>query len=453
MSAETVDRTTAPPPKPAGTAPPAPQPTRRAPKAVAPMTVCLWALFGLPRLALVIWWWAFHDAWPVPAGYGLLAVSAFLFLPLTLTVWLISLIGGGLDAVDIVVLGLAVLSDVLTWIAWRFERTQGPSSRNGRLVVADDEDPVDRHTRKAWQQWLDLLALGLPWPGVRLRATLHRWPDGEQLDKCDDRSLRFLSYDSTVRAICFATPAWITGLIAVALVSNVVDDWAVRMTVAAIGPIVTIVLIIVVGSRNAQFGVVLPMVTALEVLYWSGSSPLTTLQMRRLNRSIARAADALQRLPVRLRSTHPAVIGAAAQKAAELNALQDRTSEMTGSTAELTQRLRDDLHTVLAGQWRSLPGRAADSRVQGLNRWQKTGLVAGAAALFGAAAWVGAGGVVPPAVSGPIIAALVGLAMAALIRSGVTPGGLQHAIDLGKDAIELSKAATPAAGGQSKNNR
>lgn len=452
MSAETVDRT----PTGSGEQPDIRSP-RGTPNSVTPMTVCLIALFGLPRATVLIWLVVDPGGWPLPPGWVWLGAVLFAGAPLTLIVLLISLAGGSIDGVDWAVIGLAAISDALTWLALVFERTQGAAARAGRIQANGhpDDEVVDRPERTPGQQWLDLLALALPWPGMRLQATLRRWPDRVQITHGEARLLRFLTYDSTVRAICFATPAWIVGVLSVALVSNVIDDWRVRMAAAAVGPVITVALIIVLGSRNAQFRVVLPLATALQVLYGAQSQTPTTLHIRRLNRSIEHTADALQRLPMRLRTTHPAVIRKAAEKAAAMSALQEMTSGIPGNGQTLVNRLRADLRTVLQGRWRSLPGCAADNRLHGLNRWQKAGLIAAATALFGAAAWIGAAGVVPPDASGPMIAALVALAMAALVRSGITPGGLQHAIDLGKDAVELSKSAGSAVapGNQSKNVR
>jgi len=108
---------------------------------------------------------------------------------------------------------------------------------------------------------------------------------------------------------------------------------------------------------------------------------------------------------------------------------------------QLRTRLRADMSLVLEGQWRSLRGDHAVDRVQGLTHWQKAGYVAVAAALVCGAAWIGTGSTAWGQAAGPVIAAMVGLAMAALIRSGVAPGGLQQAIDLGKGAIEIKDAA------------
>jgi hypothetical protein len=131
-----------------------------------------------------------------------------------------------------------------------------------------------------------------------------------------------------------------------------------------------------------------------------------------------------------------------------MSALQDDvTSGVAKTCRRLPKRLRNDLTTILAGHWRALPSQCAQVRVRGLTRWQKAGLVAIAACLLGGAVWVGTRGW--GEVTGPVIAALVGLAMAALIRSGVAPGGLQQAIDLGKSAIAFSDSAARTSGGSS----
>jgi len=395
-------------------------------------------LILVPRLAVVGW------ALAVPAQASApewLWVGGLTIAPFTAMVLLIAGTTG-LDPLDWAVVGLAALSDLLVWVVVRFERRYGPSARADRVDAHNGRSSgtVPNGERSLVQQWFDVVAMGMPWPGLRLQAALRGWPAPHRLSKQDLRLMRFVTFDSTARSIYWSTPAWIAGLLALAVVNNSDVDWTVRMVVAALGPVVTIAVVVVVSAQNAQFRVVLPIVKALRLLYRTAPFPLTTLEVRRLNGCLAHAADALQRLPVHLHSSHPVVVRDAAEKAAAMSALQeDVTSGVARARRRLPKRLRNDLTTILMGRWRTLPGECAQIRVQGLTRWQKAGLVLTAAGLLGAAVWVGARGW--GEVTGPVIAALVGLAMAALIRSGVAPGGLQQAIDLGKGAIALSDAA------------
>lgn len=426
---------------------PTPAPSRLpAPGTVVPMRVFIWLLIVLPRLTVLGWMLVTPAQHSVPAWLWLggLAIAPFTAMVL--------LIAGttDLDPLDWAVVGLAGLSDLLVWVVLRFERRYGPSARADRVDTRNGRGPgtVPKGRRSALQQWFDMMAMGMPWPGMRLQAALRGWPADCRLSKQDLRLMNFVTYDSTARSMYWSTPAWIAGLLALAVVNNSDVDWTVRMLVAALGPVVTIVVVVVVSAQNAQFRVVLPMVKALRLLYRTTPVPLTTLDVRRVNRYLAHAADALQRLPVHLHSSHPVVVRDAAEKAAAMSALQeDVTSGVAKARRRLPKRLRNDLTTILMGRWRTLPGQCAQIRVQGLTRWQKAGLVLAAAALLGAAVWVGARGW--GEATGPVIAALVGLAMAALIKSGVAPGGLQQAIDLGKGAIALTDAAAHPLGGNS----
>jgi hypothetical protein len=415
-----------------------------APRAIPAMRAFLLLLFAIPRLAVLVWL-VIGTGWPAPPLGVAVGIAGLLFAPFTALALVITLVGG-VEPLDWLVVCLAAVSDVLTWITRQFERGHGRPARAGRESWRDGvgSGPSARcPSRSVPEQWFDVLAMALPWPGMRLQATLRRWPRRCEISSTDERLLCFLAYDSTARAIFFSTPAWIAGIFSLAVVVNNSElDWPMRMAVAMVGPVLTIGLIQFVGAQNAQFRVVLPITKALRVLYCSTTCPLTTREVRQLNRHIARTADALQRLPLRLHSSYPQVLREAAEKAAAMSALQEVVTSGAPDTVEqLRTRLRADLSLVLEGQWRSLRGDRAVDRVQGLTHWQKAGYVAVAAALVCGAAWIGTGSTAWGQAAGPVIAAMVGLAMAALIRSGVAPGGLQQAIDLGKGAIEIKDAA------------
>lgn len=412
------------------------------PGTVVPIHAFIGLIILVPRISVFVWMLVVPAENSAPAWVWLVGLAIAPFTSMVL------LIAGttGLDPLDWVVVGLAVLSDLLVWVVVRFERRYGHSARADRVGVQIDRGSgtAPAGHRNPLQQWFDVIAMGMPWPGLRLQAALRGWPSHYRLSKQDLRLMNFVTFDSTARSMYWSTPAWIGGLLALAAVNNSDVDWTLRMLVAALGPVVTVAVVVVVSAQNAQFRVVLPIVKALRLLYRAAPLPLTTSEVRRVNRCLAHAADALQRLPVHLHSSHPTVVRDAAEKAAAMNALQqDVTSGVAKTRRRLPKRLRNDLTTILAGQWRTLPSECAESRVQGLTRWQKAGLVLAAAGLLGTAIWVGTRGW--GEVTGPVIAALVGLAMAALIRSGIAPGGLQQAIDLGKGAIALSEAADHAA--------
>jgi hypothetical protein len=70
---------------------------------------------------------------------------------------------------------------------------------------------------------------------------------------------------------------------------------------------------------------------------------------------------------------------------------------------------------------------------QGLSRTQRVVLVLVAIAAASGALWVGIDGKALGAAGGLAISVLIAIAFAALVRSGVAPGGIQQAIDLGKN--------------------
>lgn len=433
-----------------------PRPRVPSPARVVPLRAFLLVLFLVPRVVIPAWIVIQPASWDDQQSWGGFPTFAWwLFLPFTALAAVIMQVDGTVDAVDRIVLFLAVASDLLAWITVYFEYRHGSDSRHrtfrGGSVGeragrgpgnADDRARPVGPSRVAARDWTRLAAMLLPWPGMRLQATRRRWPADKDLDPSDLQLLRFMSYDSTLGSILFSTPAWLAAIFALAVVNNLSFGWQVRLPVAILGPLLTLALIEIVGARNAQFRVVYPLVRALRVLYNTPQQPLTTREVRTVNRLVSRAADAVQRLPVRLHSTNPTAVGGAARKSAALVALQQKV--MSGDQAEvleLEEQLRKDLVDVLHGRWRDLPELPADERVRGLTRWQKAGFVAVAAALIVAAVLVGTLADQWNAATGPAIAALIGTAMAALVRAGIAPGGLQQAIDLGKDAIDLSNRA------------
>lgn len=400
------------------------------------MRVLLWSLLVVPRTAIAVWaaldparW---QEAFP---SIGWLAIGWFL-LPFGTLVWVI-VSAGGLDLVDYIVLVLAVISDGLTYLAKRFDIRYGRRAEQARKkwdqaesIVADGR-PIG--PRSPMECVGDAVARCLPWPGMRLKASVRGWPATRRMSLQHARLIEFLAFDSTSKAMLASTPAWLAVLLMLAYVNNSTISRSGMVAVAVIGPILTIGLIMIVGGLNAQFRVVYPLVRALGFVYRSNTWPPTTKEIRQLNRTLGKIADALQRLPLRLGSPHPSVCKAGADKAAAIRDLQEHATWGNPSEREsLTRVLQRDLETVLEGRWRDLPDGTAAIRTQGLTAWQKAAFVLLAVVFGSGATWVSLTGESWGPGSGLLISILVALAVASLIRSGVAPGGLQQAIDLSK---------------------
>jgi hypothetical protein len=151
------------------------------PSTVVPMRAFIGVLIVVPRIAIAGWALVVPAENSVPTWVWLAGLTIAPFTALVL------LIAGtaGLDPLDWVVLGLAVLSDVLVWVVVRFERRYGPSARADRVDAHQGHGSgnLPDRPRSPFQQWLDVVAMGMPWPGVRLQAALRGWPAPRHLSK------------------------------------------------------------------------------------------------------------------------------------------------------------------------------------------------------------------------------------------------------------------------------
>ena len=183
----------------------------------------------------------------------------------------------------------------------------------------------------------------------------------------------------------------------------------------------------------------LRIVASLVELHWQLSQPDNEWPpngrtIRHLNRRIRVVGREVLRLPVTLGSTHPIAAEAAARKSAAIQELQLWVLSPSPQTYGYHLRgvIVSDLRLILDGHWMNLPEAKTEIVAQGLSRTQRAVLVLVAIIAASGALWVGIDGQKLGAGGGLAISVLLAIAFAALVRSGVAPGGIQQAIDLSK---------------------
>ncbi|HJT64753.1 MAG TPA: hypothetical protein VJ839_08290 [Candidatus Limnocylindria bacterium] len=95
------------------------------------MCLLIVLLFGGPRLVSIVWYLADQARWNATFDGILIPILGFLFLPWTMVMYV--LVFPGIEGFEIVLLGLGVLADVLSWggSAW-----QGNKRRYGYKTQA-----------------------------------------------------------------------------------------------------------------------------------------------------------------------------------------------------------------------------------------------------------------------------------------------------------------------------
>ncbi|MET0862795.1 MAG: hypothetical protein ABWZ98_00525 [Nakamurella sp.] len=416
------------------------------------MRLLVATLLVIPRAAMIVWATVATDSFMATFRQSwILALLFFLVLPYAGLVLLMTA-SGGMDLVDWSMVGLAIISDILTYSTWRYDANYRRSTNStGSVKTADAEmDAVEvgptpkvgggeRYLAAPQPGQLTPLSMRgrlaryLPWPGMRLNSALKYWCSYADLAPEDQQRLQDTAYRSTKSSVLASSHLWIAFLLILAYANNAGISWDWMVVIAVAGPVITISVILAVGHLNADFRIVLPLVELLAAIERLPSWPAGARQIRSLNGDIEKIAEAIQKLPLRLGSNRQEVIEAGAAKASAMRNLQTVVSFGASEGKDvLKSTLTDGLVKVLRGRWVDLPGGATTAENLGLTALQKSLFVLLAIAFGGVATWVGFNSSSWGAGSGLVISILVTLSIGCLIRSGVAPGGLQQAIDASK---------------------